>query len=205
MNGAADVKKRIRFAYRGWLVAALGCLLLTGCGGSADSAFNKPPTPKEDPAQVTWNLEPGGIRLLIETTEDLNLTQNVPLGLTMCLYQLKDFTGMQNVVNALGGVDALLACNLEALTGAVGARLFTLQPGQREEVIMDRLEGGRYLGVVAGYAHLRPETSHAMQPFPLEEGRAGFFRTKVYSATPLDALIRLGADSVSITGVKRVQ
>lgn len=181
------------------------CFLLTGCGGAPKNPFNTPPAPVEDPAQVTWNMVPGGLRLLIETTEDLNRTADVPLGVTMCVYQLKEFSGLQNTVSIAGGIDTLLACKTDALNGAAGARLFTLQPGQRQEVVMDRLEGARYLAVVAGYAHLRPEACHAVQPYPLEEASKGFLRTTVYSAAPLDALIRLGAESVSITGVKRVQ
>lgn len=180
-------------------------LLLAGCGGGDGGAFNKPPSPVDDPSKVTWNQEPGGIRLYIETSDDLNLSKNLPLGLTMCVYQLKDFAELQNTVQAPGGIDTLLACNLEALNSAASARLFTLQPGQKLEVVLDRLEGARYLGVIAGYAHLRPEASHAVQPFPLEESREGLLRNKVYSAVPLDALVHLGAESVSITGVKRVQ
>lgn len=179
--------------------------LLGGCGASREEPFNVPPTPVEDPAQVRWNLEQGGIRLLIETTEDLNRTGNLPMGLTMCVYQLKDFSSLQNTVNAPDGIDALLTCRMDTVNGAAGARLFFLQPGQRQEVVMDRLEGARYLAVVAGYAHLRPDACHVVQPFPMEQDREGLLRTKVYSAAPLDALIRLGAESVSITGVKRVQ
>lgn len=188
-----------------WL-APLLALWLAGCGGAPPpDPFHAPPAPSEDPAKVTWNLEQNGVRLLVETADDLNRQKDLPLGLTMCVYQLRDFAALQHMALTPKGIDALLNCSMDTGKDVVSAREWTLQPGQTLEVTMDRAESARYMAVVAGFAHLRPELCFAVQPFPLHQESQGFWRTKVYSAAPVDVLIRLSAESIILTGVERVQ
>lgn len=149
-------------------------------------------------------MEQGGLRYLIETTEDLNMQKGLPLGLTMCVYQLSEYTTFQNIAATAAGIDSLLDCTIDK-AGAVSARTYTLQPGQRQDVAVDRQEKARYLAVVAGFTHMKPELCAVVQPFPLHSGRQGILQTQVYSAAPVDATIRLSAESISLTGVERVQ
>lgn len=186
--------------------AALACaLLLAACAGEAPAPAQLPPAAVENPSDVTWNLEPGGLRCRIEASPDLNLDKNTALGLTLCLYQLQDYAVFENKSAAPKGLDELLQCRPEAAQ-AQSARLFQLQPGATRDLVMDRAEHARYLGVVAGYAHLRPDQCAAVLPFPLHATTEGvLFRTTLYNAAPVQALIRLGESSLSVTGAERAR
>ncbi len=188
------------------MARGLGCallgLLLVACGGSNPL----PPVPSavDNPADVVWNLEEKGLRLRMEAASDLNMQNNVPLGITMCVYQLKNFAAFQNAVYASGGIDKLLNCAITDVTDAVSATLYELQPGSQIDITTSRLEEARYLGVVAGYTHLQPEMCSAVQPFAMHKSRS-MTLSSTYRAAKMDILIRLTSQAINISGVERVQ
>ncbi len=199
---AADGYTKGKRGLRG-IACLLAWCLLAGCGGPVAS-YPPAPLPVENPAEVNWSLNIGGLHYFIETTDDLNMDKGFPLGLTVCLYQLADYATLQNLASTPAGLSTLLEGNMET-AGALSVRTFALQPGQRIEVTADRMEKARYLAVVAGYTHLKPELCWAILPFPLHTEREGLLRKPVYLAAPVDALIRLGSESVSLSGVERVR
>lgn len=187
------------------LCLLLGCLWLAACGDKTPASLPPPPAPAERPEDVVWGREPNGLRCRLEASADLNREENTALGLTLCLYQLKEYDAFSNKAATPEGLDELLQCRPETVQ-AQSARLFQLQPGAARDVVMDRAEHARYLGVVAGYAHLRPDQCAAVLPFPLHTATEGvIFRSPVYSAAPLQVLIRLGESSLSVTGAERVR
>ena len=188
------------------LLATLVCaLLLTACGGTSPNPAQPLPAAVENPADVVWNLEPEGLRCRLEASPDLNRDRNTSLGLTLCLYQLKDYAAFTAKSDRPEGLDELLQCRPE-VAQAQSARQFQLQPGAQLDVVMDRAEHARYLGVVAGYTHLIPDQCAAVLPFPLHTSTEGvIFRTTMYNAAPAQVLIRLGESSLSVTGAERVR
>ena len=190
--------------------AGLLCLLFlaastAGCGGGDKSTLPPPPSPVENPADIVWNQEKDGIRFRIEASSDLNREKDTALGLTICVYQLKDCSAFSALAASPRGIDTLLDGDLQK-ADALSSRVYHIQPGSTLDVAADRMEGARYLAVVAGYAHLRPELCSSVLPFPVHEETKGLlFRTRLYSAANLQALVRLGAESVSISGVERVR
>lgn len=187
-------------------VAALLTLALWGCGGSAkQTPLPPPPSPSGDPAGVTWNQQAGGLTYRIEAADDLNHEGEKPLGLTVCVYQLDDPSPFQALAASPSGIDQLLDCQLDPAK-ARSSRAFRIQPGKKQDVTADRVEKARYLAVVAGYEHLKPELCAAVIPFPIHHEKEGLiFRNDLYTAAPMRALIHLGAESVTISGVERVQ
>ncbi|MBQ9406914.1 MAG: type VI secretion system lipoprotein TssJ [Desulfovibrio sp.] len=192
------------------VVNITGVLLLAlaigGCGGSAQqSPLPPPPSPASDPAGVTWNQETGGLKYRIEAAKDLNHEGNKPLGLTVCVYQLDDPSTFQAMAASPSGIDQLLNCQLDPAK-ARASRAFRMQPGKSQDVTADRVEKARYLAVVAGYEHLKPELCTAVIPFPIHHEKEGLiFKNDLYTAAPMRALIHLGAESITISGVERVQ
>ena len=159
----------------------------------------------EDPAGVTWNQQTGGITYRIEAANDLNHEGDKPLGLTICVYQLDDPSTFQALAASSSGIDQLLNCQLDPAK-ARASRSFRIQPGKAQDVTADRVEKARYLAVVAGYKHLKPELCTAVIPFPIHHEKEGLiFKNDLYTAAPMRALIHLGAESVTISGVERVQ
>jgi type VI secretion system VasD/TssJ family lipoprotein len=180
--------------------------LLASCGGKDVLAPPMPkPRPVADPSQVIWQAEPGGVRLTIEAAPDLNLREETPLSLSLCVFQLDKTEKFDDLAQTPEGLDKLQACTVEA-AGAVNARRYWLQPGQKRTEVLERAEGARTMAVAAGYAHLDPELSHASFRYPLRVGKEGYvpgFRKTVYSASPVEIVIRLTASRVSINGAKR--
>jgi type VI secretion system VasD/TssJ family lipoprotein len=190
------------------LSLSLSFILLAACGGKAVlSPSIPPPLPAKDPAQVSWAALPAGITLTIQTSSDLNEMDGMPLGLSLCVYQLADANHFTALASAAAGLDILQACTVETIKAAA-ARRFWLQPGEIRKIVLDRAAGAQNLAVVAGYAHLKPELSAAVLPFLLhseKEGYIPFFRTTLYSAAPMEIVIDLTAFAVSVNGVEREQ
>ncbi|GHU06063.1 hypothetical protein FACS1894158_11240 [Betaproteobacteria bacterium] len=196
-------------AARGFLPVFF-CCLLAACSG--DKATRPPtvppPAPVEDPSQVVWDAQPGGLNLHLLTKHDLNEMDGTPLGLSLCVYQLADVKRFNALAGTAVGLDTLQECTVEA-ADAVAAKRFWLQPGEYQEIVMDRAERAKNLAVVAGYAHLKPELSAAVAPFLLhseKEGYIPFFRTTVYSAASrMEYIINLSVSAVSVKGIERGQ
>lgn len=181
------------------------CVLFDSCEEPPKDTLNPAQTPAKTPDQVVWNQEPNGLRFRIEASPDLNRVGEGPLGLTVCVYQLKDTSAFASLAATATGIDTLLDCKLEP-AGAKSSRNFEMQPGTSRFISTDRAEEARHLAVVAGYAHLRPEQCAATVPFPVHQDRAGvILKDQVYSAVPVQMLIRLGPEAVSISGVQSVR
>ena len=181
------------------------CVLFNTCEEPPKDTGNPGQTPAKTPDQVVWNQEPNGLRYRIEASPDLNRVGEGPLGLTVCVYQLKDTSAFDSLAATASGIDTLLDCKLDP-AGAKSGRNFEIQPGTSRFVTTDRAEEARNLAVVAGYAHLRPEQCTAKVPFPVHQGTEGMImKDRVYSAVPVQMLIRLGPESVSISGVQSVR
>jgi type VI secretion system VasD/TssJ family lipoprotein len=181
-------------------------LLLAACGGKDAIAPPMPkPAPAEDPSRVVWNAEPGGVRLSIETTDDLNAQDGASLSLSLCVFQMDKTDKFDDLAQTPEGLDKLQACTVDA-AGAASAKRYWLQPGQKFSEDIDRAEGARVMAVAAGYTHLKPELSRASFRYLMHSDKEGYipgFRKTVYSAAPMDIVIRLTASQVSINGAER--
>ncbi|MDR2788815.1 MAG: type VI secretion system lipoprotein TssJ [Candidatus Accumulibacter sp.] len=181
-------------------------LLVAACGGKEAIAPPMPrPRPAEDPSRVIWQAEPGGVRLSIEAAPDLNARDGLPLSLSLCVFQLDKTGKFDDLAQTPEGLDKLQDCTVDA-AGAVSARRYWLQPGQKLTEDVDRAEGARTMAVAAGYAHLEPELSRASFRYLMHTDREGYipgFRKTVYSAARMEIVIRLTASRVSINGTER--
>jgi len=135
--------------------------LLAGC--SATHRTVVPPN---------WNFEQGAIELHLASTPQLNLFQKNPHSLLVCLYLLKDTSVFNQVVGEPEGLAKLLQCS-PFDHSVTYARRLVLQPSQRLHEQLDRSEGARFVGVVAGYYNLHQETSVRSFAIPLTETDLG--------------------------------
>ena len=187
------------------LALLFALFLVTACSSKEKPKLPPPPSPADNPANVTWNQQTGGLNYRIEASKDLNRVREESLGLTLCVYQIEDPSSFQALSASAEGLDQLLDCKLEPAK-ARASRSFLIQPGKNLDIVQDRVEKARYFAVVAGYDHLEPDLCSAIIPFPIHTEKVGIiFRDTVYTAAPMQALIHLGAESVTISGVERVQ
>jgi predicted component of type VI protein secretion system len=153
-----------------------------------------PATPAETVETISWSYAPGAIRIGLIADQGLNVFGEGPTGLALCLYQLSDPNKLITLSQAKPGLLTLLACSPD-LAGAVSAERLYVQPGQKSDLILDRLEKTRYLAVVAGYQDLRPANSAAVLAIPIETSRE-YFIFKRYQPEPFEAWLALKPQSV---------
>jgi len=105
------------------------------------------------------------ITLGIKADAQLNRFQNNAHALFLCIYQLKDPNGFNQLIEEEGGVSKLMECR-RFDAGVANAKRLVVQPGQEVSEILDRAQGAHYIGVVSGYygtgkekvTHLAPLT-----------------------------------------------
>ena len=90
------------------------------------------------------------ISILIKADPQLNRYQNNAHALFLCVYQLKDPNGFNQLAEEDDGLAKLLECG--RFDGSVAnAKRLVVQPGQELKEMRDRAEGARYLGIASGY------------------------------------------------------
>ncbi|HEY5512047.1 MAG TPA: type VI secretion system lipoprotein TssJ [Geomonas sp.] len=123
-------------------IAVLAALPAIGC---SCSWFAKKPS---RPAAEAFKKE--AISILIKADPQLNRFQRNAHTLFLCIYQLKDPNGFNQLAQEKDGVPKLLECGRFDASVA-NAKQFTLQPGQELNDVRDRAEGARYIGLATGY------------------------------------------------------
>lgn len=121
------------------LITLLLASALAGCAGTH--------------AAGTGKDGPGRIELLITADPQLNQFQRTPHALLLCLYQLKDPNGFQQLAQDQAGAPRLMECTRFDET-VVNAGQVVVQPGQELRQTRNRGEGTRYLGIATGYYSL---------------------------------------------------
>ena len=111
------------------------------------------------------------IEVLIKADPQLNRFEKSAHALLLCLYQLKDPNGFNQLERARGGVPKLLDCGRFDAT-VVDARQFVVQPGQDLADIRVRGEGARYIAIATGYYSLGKEKVTGLSPL-FTEGSDG--------------------------------
>jgi type VI secretion system VasD/TssJ family lipoprotein len=113
-----------------------------------------------------WQYQKNAIELHMSGDPLLNLYQQKSHSLILCVYHLKDLNGFNQLADQKGGLSALLECSRFDPSVTYSKRL-VLQPKQKLEESMDRTEGAKYVGIIAGYYDLRKESSSRSFPIPL--------------------------------------
>jgi predicted component of type VI protein secretion system len=90
------------------------------------------------------------LSILIKADKELNRYGRNCHALFLCLYQLKDPNGFNQLAQEKDGVPKLLECSRFDASVA-NAKQYVLQPGQELNEVRDRAEGARYLGLATGY------------------------------------------------------
>ena len=175
-------------------LCALAVVLLQGCA-AANSAMGGN-TVKQARAEVAWDGGKDGVLLEITAATDLNLYQNLPHTLLLTVFQMSDSAAFQKLV----ADPQQMARALE--TGQAGPAFlqlsrYVVSPGRRTLLALDRVQQGRYVGIVAGYYQLDAEGTARLFEVPLSVDSKGWFST-TYSAEPVQLAVRLqlGAQSI---------
>lgn len=128
------------------IICILSILLISSC------AKQPPPSiPVETKPTYTEKF----ISVQLKADSQLNLYGGSSHALHLCLYQLSDPNAFNQLSENEMGIGKLLACDRvdvgPPLPGAANAKKLIVQPGEMQNLELDRAEGAKYVGVVAGY------------------------------------------------------
>ena len=159
-----------------------------------------------------WEYKIDAIHIYIKADDKLNIDptnqyNQEPHTLYACVYQLRSPNSFNLVSQYNDNLYELLGepCRLNDETVAISKGL-TVRPGQQMMFTLDRAEGAKYLGIVAGYTNLNKEGCVRLFPIPTERHRKGWFKVKeIISPAALDLDILFGPTQILKAGVKNAQ
>ena len=163
-------------------------LLLASCAGGSSSGGGA----GGGSASGVYEYEKDAISLHLKGDPKLNLFEKRPHTLLVCVYQLRDPNALNQVLQDAEDVSKLLEC-ARFDPSIVNAKKFILQPGKEITEALDRAEGARYIGIVAGYYNLDKQRASRIVPVRV----SGLFGKK---ASRMNLEVFLGPDEIQ--GVK---
>lgn len=113
-----------------------------------------------------WTHEKDAVTLRLEGDPMLNLYQGKAHSLIVCVYHLKDLNGFKQLSDENGGLYKLLECS-RFDSGVTYAKRLVVQPKQEVKESLDRTEGAKYVGLVAGYYALHKVNSVRTYEIPV--------------------------------------
>jgi len=166
-------------------------VLATLCVGIMPVLFGCKSGPPPAPPPPVYQKE--AIRLNFKADPRLNLYQNSSHALLVCVYQLADPNGFNQLLDERDGFPRLLECG--RFDGSVAsAKKLVVQPGEEFKEAIDRAEGAKYLSVVAGYYNPQKEKPSRLYSIPpVLGGKKG---------KPMNVVLYLGPQAIEDLGVK---
>ncbi len=171
------------------IFAVLVCLLvlLQGCS-SMNSAMGGN-TQKEAKAEVDWAYQAKGIQLELIAAEDINAFFNQPHTLVLGVLQMEDSKPFMQLLSDSKKITAMLA-NGDPGKDFLHLDRYIVSPGKRDILDIDRVQGARYVAVMAGYYNFDPSGAVRLFRIPLNIKSEGMLTT-TYTAKPANLALRL--------------
>ena len=136
------------------------------------------------------------IKIHVKADPKLNLSDGKPHTLLVCVYQLNDPNGLNQLASDEDGLYRLLECGLFDASVA-GAKRLIIQPGQNATVNFDRAKGARYVAVAAGYYLIKKERIVRLYEIPVFIEKKGIIkRTKIKKLGALEIDLKLGPQQI---------
>jgi type VI secretion system VasD/TssJ family lipoprotein len=110
--------------------------------------------------------EKEAIVLKLTSDSQLNLYRNSPHTLLLCLYQFRDPNAFNQLLDEKDGLQKLLECN-RFDQSVTSAKSFVVLPNGEKVERIDRVEGTKYVGLIAGYYTLQKENVTRFVPVPV--------------------------------------
>jgi len=180
-------------------------MLAAGCGAAKTVAPEKsggafsPSSAAVSQAAASYTGQypyaPGAVKVHLKADPRLNLFDAMPHALLVCVYGLRDPNGFHQMLDEPEGVSRLLECT-RFDPAVTSARRISNQPGGEVSETLDRPEGTKYVGLVAGYANLKKENCARLYAVPIVKERIGYSVRKTEKPGNLEIHLRLGPESI---------
>jgi type VI secretion system VasD/TssJ family lipoprotein len=143
-----------------------------------------------------WTYEKDAVKIEIQADAMLNQDNGKAHTLLLCVYQLRDPNGFNQLSQDRDGLYQLLECKLFD-AGVASARRLIVNPGETTTLLMDRAENAKYLAVAAGYYTMDTDRITRLIDIPVIIEEKGFIsREKIQKPGLLDVILVLGPDQV---------
>jgi type VI secretion system VasD/TssJ family lipoprotein len=114
----------------------------------------------------SYLYEESAITLDLKSAEDLNLYDGQAHTLLLCVYQLKNPSTFKQLAEENEGITTLLDCS-RFDPSVTGSKRLVIQPNEETIRTLDRAEGTKYVGIVAGYYKMQKENMIHLENVPL--------------------------------------
>ena len=135
----------------------------------------------------------GAIRFHLKSDPYLNTYERNPHTLVLCLYQLRDPNAFNQLLEEKEGLSKLLECG-RFDSSVTHSKRWIIHPEREVTETLDRFEGTKYLGIVAGYYFLRRENAVRFFKIPVSEHKKG--KTITMKVEKLDLDLYLGPQEI---------
>lgn len=139
--------------------------------------------------------EENAVKIHVKADPQLNLSAGRPHTLLVCVYQLRDPNAFNQFTGDQDGLYQLLECKPFDASVAASKKLF-VQPGTEMTFNLDRGQGVRYVGVVAGYYLLEKDKMVRLYDIPVVIEKKGFSGTKKQKLDILEINLNLGPQQI---------
>jgi len=113
-----------------------------------------------------YAYEKEAIFLKLRSDSQLNLYRNSPHTLLLCIYQFRDPNVFNQLLDEKDGLQKLLECS-RFDPSVTSAKSFVVLPNGEKTEKIDRVEGTKYVGLIAGYYNLQKENVTHFVPVPI--------------------------------------
>ena len=188
--------RRFRLPAACLLMIMIPAVGLWGCSSKPKVVPPQLPITAE-PGVPQWTFGSNAIRVQLRADHRLNLFDDQAHTLAVCLYQFTDPNTFNDLSKDEAGLIKLLKCEKSGADVAAAQRVI-MQPGESRDLHLDRAEGAKFFGVVAGYYKLKPEDAALLFDIPIVVFKKGFiFTTKYQVPGQLDLQFNLGPTNIS--------
>lgn len=170
-------------------IALVSCCLtlMSGCAWLNSTLGGN--TPKEAKAEVEWPYEKDAILVDLVSDLTLNFYSNQSHTVVLGVFQLAD---QKAFVDLLSKPEAVMKVLVGGKTApeVVQFDRYVVSPGKKTTLKIDRVQGAKFVGFVAGYYQLKPVQAARLFRIPLNIETSGIVTT-TYKAEPAVLALRL--------------
>lgn len=161
--------------------------LVQGCT-SVNSAMGGN-TQKEAKAEVSWDYKRNGIQVELVASPDMNAYFNQPHTLVLGVFQLEDAKAFVQLLGDQKTLVSMLSSG-NASKDILQLDRYVVSPDKRTVLDIDRVQGAKFVGFVAGYYSFDAPAAARLFRIPLNIQTEGLVST-TYKAEPANMAIRL--------------
>lgn len=170
------MKKNLLAPMTAWFILAAGC------------AAHAPLPPEYD-------FGKNAIVIHVKTEMGILPAQERASLLSLCVHQLNETGGFERYADEPHGLETLKNCVVMP-PGVVYEKKLGIRPGQDYTFVLDRAEGARYVGLVAGYAGLDRSATVRLFQIPLIEIKKGWMLRRSLQEAEMVVRLTLGPQGI---------